>query len=98
MCELAQGCDAAASVHIASCTVPSFSLDIHSLSASPRELHEKYVVLGERMEALVREEAAVREAATAETEAARLAVQVGGLECVGGLGCGCQAWGWMGGV
>ena len=57
---------------------PFHSLPTPVLPCS-RELHEKYVVLGERMEALVREEAAVREAAAAESEAARLAVQARGL-------------------
>lgn len=55
------------------------------------------------MEALVREEAAVREAAAAETEAARLAVQVGWVGVCGvGWGAGvrpgagwegCSLWG-----
>lgn len=60
-------------------------------------MHEKYVVLGERMEALVKEEQAARGAAQMESEAARLVVQVSGAgagsgfagasELVGLAGC-----------
>lgn len=42
-----------------------------------RELHDKYVKLGERMEALVKEGRVLKSSASAETAAARTAVQVG---------------------
>lgn len=41
------------------------------------ELHDKYVRLGERMEALVKEGKVLKSSATAETGAARATVQVG---------------------
>lgn len=41
-----------------------------------RELHDKYVRLGERMEALVKEGKVIRSSASAEAGAARTAVQV----------------------
>ncbi len=43
---------------------------------SPRELHDKYVRLGERMEALVKEGKVLKSSASAEAGAARTAVQV----------------------
>lgn len=45
-------------------------------SCSSRELHDKYVRLGERMEALVKEGKVLKSSASAETSTARTAVQV----------------------
>ena len=60
-----------------------------------REMHEKYVVMGERMESLVKEERAVREAAHMESEAARIAVQAGSLGMnIDGRSAICDAWRW----
>ncbi len=43
----------------------------------PRELHDKYVRLAERMEALVQEGKVLKSSASAESSTARTAVQVG---------------------
>lgn len=56
-------------------------LPVHPPSLSSRELHDKYVRLGEKLEGLIKEGKLLKSSASAEAGASRTAVQVRAATC-----------------